>query len=66
MIDQLAVPLVIVERDFTVFQILFSRLAFAPCLAAFQFIEFAVSFGVPGVEEFARIAGLNRLNNTRQ
>ena len=58
MIHQFAVPLVIVEGDFTGCQILLRHFTFAPGLAAFEFVEFAFGVSVPGVEKFARVAPL--------
>ena len=41
MIDQLAVPLVVVEGDLAGFETLFRRFPFAPGFAAVEFVEFA-------------------------
>ena len=58
MVGQLAIPLVVVERHLTFFQVLLRRLGLAPRFAAFQFVGFAFAVGVPGIEEFARVATL--------
>ena len=58
MIGQLAVPLVVVERDFAFFQIL---LRTSPSLQASLPSSSSNSpsaFGVPGIEQFARVAPL--------
>ena len=58
MIDQLAVPFIVVEGDLAGFKTLFRRFPFAPGLAAIEFVEFAFGLRVPGVEEFACITAL--------
>ena len=58
MIDQLAVPLVVVEGDLAGFETLFRRFPFAPGFAAVEFVEFAFGLRVPRIEKFARITAL--------
>src|SRR6476620_4718572 len=58
MIDQLAVPLVVIESNLALFESLFGRLAITKGFAAVQLVEFAFAFGVPGIEQFARVASL--------
>src|ERR1051325_6469184 len=58
MVSQLAIPLVVIERDLAGFQILLRRVGFAPRLAAVQFIELALCVGVPRIEQFTGVAAL--------
>src|SRR6185436_3638890 len=57
MIRELAIPLVVVESDFTLDQHLLGRLALGPGFGAHQIVRFAFHRRiVPGIEQLARIA----------
>src|ERR1041384_5544253 len=58
MIRQLAIPFVVIECDFAFFQTLLRSFAFAPGFAAVELVEFAFSFCIPRIEQFARVTAL--------
>src|SRR3954463_2418721 len=60
MIDELAVPFVVIERDFVGFEILLRGFAVTPGFAALEFVELTFGLGIPGVEKLARVAPLGR------